>query len=324
MPTANPDADQNALLFPVAPIFDQGWLDVGAGHRIYFVQRGNPQGIPAVSVHGGPGSGSSPMQSRFFDPARYRIIQFDQRGCGQSEPAGQTINNQTADLLFDMEKLRRHNAIDRWLVVGGSWGATLAAVYAAEYPAQVSGVLLRGLFLTSDNDLRWFFHDAKTLHPAAWENFARHASPPARDNLLPWLHQVFSLERSATQAEVALAWHNWERTLSGLAPSDSSATAELDALCRRYRIQTHYLSHECWLGKASVLEACTKLLSFPVSILHGDNDQICQPDNSRAAHQACKESKLKWAAGAGHDPFHPEMVRLMRHSLDQFAHTGSF
>ena len=304
--------------------FDAGYLAVGGGHRIAYEQHGNPQGIPALVLHGGPGSSSSPAQRQFFDLADYRVIQFDQRGCGRSEPAGETSHNRTDLLLDDIESLRKHLQIGHWLVVGGSWGATLAALYAAAHPVAVSGVLLRGLFLATESDVHWFFHGAASIYPNEWSAFSDPAPRNAHAELLPWLFQVFSREDLNLQNRVAQGWFAWESALSGspaIAPQEGEV---LHKLIQRYRVQTHYLHNRCWLAEGAILNACAQLKTLPVCFLHGESDAICRPQSSLLAHQACPGSQLEWVKEAGHDPFHPGMRKAMSDALSRFARNGQF
>jgi len=308
-------------LFPAPAPFDEGWLAAGGGHRVYYSQRGNPLGIPALVIHGGPGSGSSAAQARFFDPACYRVVQFDQRGSGLSEPAGETRDNTTEQLLRDVDLLRRHLAINRWLVTGGSWGAALGAVYADRYRANVTGVLLRGIFLAQQQDIRWFFHDAASEFPAAWRTFAASAPADQRQDLLAWLHSVFTEGDEAAQTHAARSWHAWEQTLAGNTVVQSPDAETLTALCRRYRVQSHYLVNRCWLGNDAVVTACAHLCAsdFPIRFVHGELDRVCPIARARLAHIACANSTFEIAAAAGHDPFHPAMVTLTQKNLDWFV-----
>lgn len=317
-------ADGPAPLYPAAVPFDSGILRVGGGHRLAYSQRGAVDGIPALLLHGGPGSGSSPAQARFFDPGRYRVIQFDQRGCGLSQPAGETHHNRTALLLADIETLRRRLGVARWLVVGGSWGATLGAAYAAAQRPAATGVLLRGVFLSGGDDVAWFLRGAAAFHPAAWADLL-HAVPQwGHGDPLPWLGRVFAGDDAPLQEAVAAAWFAWERVLGGLPPAPAPQGEALEALCRRYRVHCHYLARRCWLGRERVLKACAGLQGVPVAILHGRADMVCRPIGAWLAHRACPGSRLQWVDGAGHDPFHPAMAAAMVAALDRFAAGGEF
>lgn len=312
------------VLYPDQLAFDSGRLALDGGHALYWEQWGSPQGRPALLLHGGPGSGTSPVLRRFFDPARYRVIAFDQRGCGRSTPRGATRHNHTAALIGDIEALRTHAGVQRWLVVGGSWGATLAAAYSATHRDAVSGVLMRGLFVPERAELEWFFQGARELFPVQWDAFAAMAPRRARRDLLQWLVRVFADGDPALQARAAQAWLAWERTLVG-APATAAPSGEaLAAAIDRYRVQSHYLARRCWLDGAGTRDACARLHGLPVRFLHGAADLVCRPGAAWRAHRGLAGSSLRWVAGAGHDPFHPAMVDAMVHALDAFATQGRF
>ncbi len=311
-------------LYPDQPAFHADRLAVGGGHSLYVEQWGRADGQPALVLHGGPGSGFSPLLRRFFDPARYRVIAFDQRGCGRSTPRGVTLHNHTAALLEDIEALRHALGIERWLVAGGSWGATLAAAYAAGHRARVAGVLLRGLFVPERAELEWFFQGARALFPLQWEAFAAAAPRRARRDLLAWLVRVFAGDDAAGQARAALAWLAWERTLTGApapAPTDGEALARA---IDRYKVQAHFLSRRCWLDGAGTRNACARLAGLPVLFLHGAADLVCRPGAAWQAQRCAAGSGMAWVPGAGHDPYHPAMVDAMVRALDAFAVGGRF
>jgi len=312
----------DARLFPPIDAYQRGWLPdsqhrergVGVTHRVAYSQWGNPAGQPVLLFHGGPGSGSGAMQPRLFDPARYRIIQFDQRGCGASLPAGECRANRTRHLLADAERLRNHLGIARWLVVGGSWGATLAACYGAAHRPAVDGIVLRGLFLTGRNDLDWFFGGSAARYPEAWVGFSA-ALPAGSGKIVERLAKVFADADPATCTRVAQAWWAWEQTLGGaLSPQPPTGEA-LAALIIRYRVQSHYLRRQCWLGEAAVLDACRRLAGLPVVLVHGSQDAICLPRNAELAYRVLPESRMIWAEGAGHDPFHPALIGALQTAL---------
>lgn len=313
-----------------AAAFDAGWLDVGHGHRIYYEQAGAPDGIPIVLLHGGPGSGSNARQREIAEPARWRIVQFDQRGAGRSTPAGETAHNHTDALIADIEALRERLGIDRWLVGGGSWGASLALAYAARHRASVSGVFLRGTFLTGRDDLDAFFYSAAAFAPAAHETFLRIVPRRWKRNIVDWLDRCFA-RGDPRCAEIAAAWQAYEMVLSGDVPStspsappvalDSDAAARLVA---KYRVQAHYLARRCFLGEAAVLRAANDLRGLPVAIVHGEHDLVCRPANAWRVHRTCAGSRLAWAIGAGHSPWHPATFALSRSALECFAESGDF
>lgn len=311
---------------PIEP-YDNGWLEVGHGHRLYYEQCGNPDGQTVLYLHGGPGSGCSPRQRRFFDPLRHRVVLFDQRGCGRSTPAGDVANNHTDALVQDIEALRRHLGISRWLVFGGSWGATLAVLWAARHRDACTGVILRGLFLAGRADLEWFFHGVSALAPQA--NSALMQDIPARwrDRVETWLDRAFSGADPARIDRVVLAWRayehalgNWPGSAALAAPSDD----EWPALRARYRVQSHYLARRCFLGEAKVLDAIARLHGLPVAIVHGSQDLVCRPQNAWRAHRTLRGSRLAWAQGAGHDPFHPASLQLLMSALATHERDGHF
>lgn len=283
-----------ACLFPAVPPRAQLLLPVDGGHLLQVQELGNPGGAPLLVLHGGPGSGASPLLARFFDPARWRILLPDQRGAGRSRPAGRTEANTTADLLADLRALRRTLGIAGWTVAGGSWGATLALAHALDKPGAIAGLLLRASFLARAADIDAF-------------------APPARRSA--WQQ---ALADDATAPAAALDWWAHERRLSGDggAVPDTAVVAAphghaLDALIARYRVQAHYLAHRCWLDAPPLLDRLHALPAVPTTLLHGTQDRICPPAGARALHQRLPHSRLRWVDGAGHDPGHPAMAAAM-------------
>ncbi len=278
-------------------------LPVGDGHVLHVAEHGAADGLPAVVLHGGPGSGGSPLLRRFFDPRRWRIVCPDQRGAGRSTPRGATAHNTTAELLADLRGVREALGIERWLVVGGSWGATLAIAHAAAEPAAVSGLLLRATFLARREDIE-AFAAAADLDLAALAH-ALHGADPA----------------AARQA--ARRWWRAEQQLAGTAPGEPDP-AQLDALVDRYRVQSHYLRADCFLDEAPLLARCAALPQVPTLLLHGSADRICPPAGAHRVAAALPHARLRWIEGAGHDPTHPAMVAAMVGALERFAAHGDF
>jgi proline iminopeptidase len=311
-----------------AAAFDSGWLDVGHGHRVYHEQAGAPDGIPVVVLHGGPGSGSSPRQRVFYDPKVFRIVQFDQRGCGRSEPMGETAHNNTAALVGDIERLREHLGIERWLVSGGSLGSTLALVYASQHRDHVSAVVLRAIFLASRSDIGWYFDRSRAVAPEAHEQFVAEIPRRWRGRIAQYLERSLRCGDADKCARLAHAWMRYEAALNGPDPALPQAVPApaggTQALCAKYKIQAHYLAQRCFLGRAAVLRAAAALRGVPVALIHGTRDLICLPQNAWRAHRACQGSRLAWAPGAGHDPFHPAMDALFREALACFAGHADF
>lgn len=319
--TDPPSSPAPAPPFPAIEPWQDGWLPVSGGHSIYFEQCGNPLGLPLLVLHGGPGSGCSPRMRQLFDPARFRIILFDQRGCGRSTPLGECAHNTTADLVADIERLRRHLGVERWLVTGGSWGAALAVAYAAAHREACLGAILRGIFLTGPTDLEWFFAGAGALFPQAWQVLDE-AAPGDRQRALPdRLFDAVRGEDAVVAAAAVRRWMQWEATLDGGSPAplpefpDAGTQA---ALLAKFRVQAHYLRHACFLGETRVLELAATLGSLPVAILHGEKDLVCRAENARRLHRALPRSRLQIVADAGHNPFVVSMQQALTDTAADF------
>lgn len=312
-------------LFPAGQPFDSGWLTVPGGHRLYVEQRGAPDGIPAVVLHGGPGSGCSPALAGFFDPQRYRVILADQRGAGQSQPVGGLEANETGDLLADIERLRGHLGIARWLVVGGSWGGTLGLLYAAARPAAVSGLLLRNPFLARQADLDWFFGGAGGRHPAAWQAWRALGAPGEPGAMLPWLVQRFRDGPDGERLALAQAWQRWESILAG-SPAGDLDEAALRLRVARYRLQLHYFAKACFLPDDAVLAAAAQLAGsgLPVHVLQGLADDVCPAAATRVLLAHLPGACVDWIEGVGHDPFAPAMRQATLRALATFAERQRF
>jgi proline iminopeptidase len=323
----NDFASPDALCQPAeAPA--SGLLDVGDGHRIYYEQCGAAAGIPVIFLHGGPGSGCSPRHRQLFDLTRYRVTLFDQRGCGRSLPRGSVQANTSDALVADIERLRQHLGIERWLVFGGSWGAGLALAYAAAHRTACLGLVLRGVFLGRASDVDWFFQQARQFLPDAWALLAAQASQGAHSDLLRWLHD--GLHGGDPQAALsrAMAWETWEASVSqrqkvapgpGLPPAEAAA-----ALVDKYRIQSHYLTNGCFWGESALLARARSLAGLPTAILHGRLDWVCRPQSAWEVHQCLPGSRLQWLDGCAHSPFEPPMSQALAQALARFAAHGNF
>lgn len=291
-------------LYPNLPALRSFWLPAGSGHALWVEEWGRSDGIPALVLHGGPGSGCSPLLRRFFDPERFRVICPDQRGAGRSRPAGAIAHNTTADLLSDLQALRRSLGLSSWLVVGGSWGAALALAHALDQPAAVNGLLLRSAFLARAQDIEGFFRGAPATLAQGWRGM-----PEA--------------PQSQAQA-LAREWWLWEQNLAGAKVTALADGQPLAAQVQRYRIQSHYLRAGCWLQAPDLPERCAGLPPVPTLLLHGTADLVCRPEAAQVLHACLPHSRLRWAEGAGHDPTHPRLAALMIEALDTFATHGTF
>jgi proline iminopeptidase len=315
-------------LYPPLEPSAHGWLPEEHGHQIYWEECGNPAGLPVLFLHGGPGSGASPAHRRFFDPAGYRIVLLDQRGCGRSTPRGELAHNSTELLVADIERLRAHLGVDGWLVVGGSWGAALALAYAARHKTACRGLVLRGVFLTGRADMEWFFAGAGTLLPEAYHSLLAPVPKSRRRDPLGW----FERSLKGTDGDAALLavrhWMAWETALSSpaLAPAGlPELPAEAaPALLDKYRLQAHYLQRQCFLGERRLLDCAARLHGLPTLFLHGRLDLVCRPEGAWRLHRTLLGSLLAWVDSAGHSPFDPPMAAAMVAATDHFLRHRAF
>lgn len=292
---------------PIEPHRD-GMLEVGDGHAVYWEESGNPAGKPVVFLHGGPGSGTGPVQRRMFDPAAYRIVLFDQRGCGKSTPHVRTFGadlatNTTWHLVDDMERLREHLGIERWQLFGGSWGATLAIAYAETHPEGVSEIVLRGVFLLRRVELNWMYGGgAGMLFPEAWATFVDAAPGEERDDLLGAYHRMINDPDPAVRARAATAWSNWEGAAVSLLPNAALTAQYADPgfAVPFARIALHYFVNGGWLEPDQLIRDAGKLAGIPGRIVQGRYDAVTPPATAWELHRAWPDSKLIMLPQAGH------------------------
>jgi len=307
-------------LSPASLPISTTWLPVAGGHRLYVEEHGEPDGIPVLVLHGGPGSGNSRAHLQFFAAGRYRVVLPDQRGAGRSEPAGCCEHNTTVDLLDDIESLRRELAIERWLVVGGSWGATLGLLYAAAHPQCVGGLLLRNPFLARACDLDAFFGGQRECCPVAWQAWEKLGAPGAPGAMLPWLVEEFASAGGARLLALVEAWHGWECALGGGSARVLSG-GEIATLVQRYRLQCHYFGQSCFLPDNAVLSAAASVAAagHPVRIVQGVSDLVCPPASASALLERLPQATCDWVPGVGHDPFAPAMQGAMHAAVAHLA-----
>ncbi len=300
------------------------WLDVGNGHRVYFEDRG-PRGAPVMLLlHGGPGSSATARQREWLDARRWRIVQFDQRGCGLSTPLGGIAHNDTQALVDDIERLRAHLGIDRWAVGAGSWGAALALVYVAAHRGCVDALVLRGSFLATRADLDWFYRDVAAIAPDAHARLMAALPSGTRADPVAYLHARFAADGDDA-LPLALTCQRYESDLDGSTqPPPRPSPHDAQRLVARYRVQMHYLVHDCFLDDGAVLRAAASLDGIPVAIVHGEHDLTCRPSNARDLQRACPDARLAWARGARHNPFHPAAAALLRDAGDCLLREGHF
>jgi proline iminopeptidase len=309
-----------------------GMLDVGDGHQIYFEQCGQSSGLSMLFLHGGPGSGCSARHRQMFDLTRDRVVLFDQRGCGRSLPRGSVQHNTSTHLVADIERLRVHLGIERWLVVGGSWGAGLALAYAAAHPAACLGLVLRGVFLGRVSDTDWFFQQAGRLLPDAWEELARHAPAGVSADPIAWLAAGVNSDQPQVAQAAAQAWSMWEQAVTDrrwVAPAPTrlagqAAQVQVQAQVDKYRVQSHYLTNGCFWGDVALLDRAAALAQMPTAILHGRLDWICRPSAAWELHRWLPGSRLQWIHEGGHSPFEPAMARALTEAMSLFSTHGHF
>lgn len=289
-------------LHPSIDPYDRRMLDVGDGHKLYVEQSGNPDGIPVVVLHGGPGGGSSPAMRRFFDPDDYRIILFDQRGCGRSRPHASIEENTTWHLVEDIEKIRLTLGVDRWVVFGGSWGATLALVYAQSHPTQVAWLVLRGVFLATQSELDWFYGGgAGRFWPELWERFEALIPEDERhDMIAAYNRRLFSGNRSQ-EVRYAKAWTGWENALASIHNAGAMIDSPADYARAFARLENHYFRNLAFLGEdREILRNMARIAHIPGTIVQGRHDMICPPTMAWKLHQSWPNSDLRMIHMAGH------------------------
>ena len=316
------DSPRKGRLYPPLEPYGKGRLDVGNGHRLYYEMSGNPQGLPVVYLHGGPGAGCVPQQRRYFDPNRYLIVMFDQRGCGRSTPYGSVEHNTTWHLVADMERLREHLGLDAWLVAGGSWGATLALAYGVSHPERCLGFLLRGVFLGTDAEIDWFMHSMGKVFPEAHGDFADHVGlPPSDPGLLDAYVERLIDPSPKNHLPAARAWARYESRCSTLHPSDVTAGGKaFDAYALSLaRLEAHYFQNHCFLQPDELLSRISVIADKPAIIVQGRYDIVCPFQNAHTLHLAWPASELRVVNDAGHSGMEPGIAQALAQGADALA-----
>jgi len=312
-------------LYPEIEPNRTGMLRVSELHEIYFEESGNPQGKPVVFVHGGPGSGTDPRQRRFFDPAAYRIILFDQRGSGRSTPFASLEENTTWDLVADMERLREHLGIERWQLFGGSWGSTLSLAYAETHPDRVTELVLRGIFLLRKKEIHWFYqHGTHAVFPDAWEGFLEPIPVEERGDLLHAYHRRLTSADPAVRDEAAKAWSIWEGRTSTLYPNPDLVArfGSYDFSLSLARIERHYfVNHAFFEHDGQLLTNAGRIRHIPAVIVQGRYDLVCPMDSAWALHRAFPEADLRIVPDAGHSAMEPGILHELIEATDRFRMT---
>jgi proline iminopeptidase len=297
-------------------------LNVDPPHQIHVEECGNPHGIPVLFVHGGPGAGCEPYHRRFFDPARYRIILFDQRGAGRSTPHALLEGNTTADLVADMERIRCHLGVDRWLIFGGSWGSTLALIYAQRYPDRLLGLILRGIFLCRRHEIQWFYQSgASRIFPDHWHDFIAPIPAAERHDMVAAYYKRLTSENEIERMRAARAWSIWEGRTSSLYsnPDVVDHFANPFTALSLARIECHYFIHNSFIAEDQILQNVDRLQSIPGVIVHGRYDVVCPVENAWQLHQLWPGSELHIIADAGHSALEPGITSALITATDEFA-----
>lgn len=295
-------------LYPEIKPYATHRLAVDKPHQLYIEECGNPEGLPVVFVHGGPGAGCEPYHRRFFDPNVYRIVLFDQRGCGRSTPHAELTGNTTPALVADMEVIRQHLKIDKWVVFGGSWGSTLGLVYAQAHPEMVTGLILRGIFLCSRREIQWFYQDgASRIFPDYWEDFIRPIPEAERSDLVRAYYKRLVGDDEVARMAAAKAWSLWEGRAATLQLSKSVVDhfARPSTALSLARIECHYFINDSFLEDDQILRNAHRLADIPAIIVHGRYDLVCPVENAWALHRAWPQATLKIIADAGHSASEP-------------------
>ena len=308
-------------LYPPIDPYDQRMLDVGDGHRVYVEQCGNPEGIPVIVLHGGPGGGCSPAMRRYFDPSVYRIVLFDQRGCGRSRPHASVVNNTTWHLVDDIELIRRTLDVDAWIVFGGSWGATLALIYAEAHPGHVRQLVLRGVFLMTQGELDWFYGGgAGKFWPEVWARFVALVPEDERGDLIGAYHRRLFSGDMALETRFARAWSAWENALASIHSAGQGGEAPGDYARAFARLENHYFINAGFLEfDGQILAHAGRIKHIPGTIVQGRYDMICPPDSAYALSQAWPAGQLKMVRNAGHALSEPGISAELVRTMDRIA-----
>lgn len=315
--------DLRTLYPPIEP-YESGMLPVGNGHELYWEKCGNPSGKPVVFLHGGPGGGAGPNHRRQFDPERYNILVFDQRGCGRSTPFASLEANTTQHLVADIERLRTEvMGCERWQVFGGSWGSTLSLAYAEAHPDRVTELVLRGVFLFGQSEVDWLYREggASSIYPDGWEEFVSVIPEGERGDLLEAYHRRLTSDDEAVQLQAAKAWSKWEGVTVTLLPSPETLEdfTEPRKAIAVARIENHYMRHGGWLEEGQLLRGVERIRHIPCIIVQGRHDSCTPPVAAWALHRAWPEAELQIVADGGHLYSEPGILDGLIRATDRFA-----
>ena len=310
------------VLFPELKPYARYQIKVSDIHELYVDEAGNPDGIPVLFVHGGPGGACDASSRRFYDPAEFRIITFDQRGCGRSTPHGELRENTTAHLIDDMEAIRTRLKVDKWVLFGGSWGSTLSLLYAIQFPERVLAMVLRGIFLCRKKDFDWLYKEgANRVFPDAWEDFSQHIPAEERQDLLSAYMKRLTGDDELVRMAAAKAWSAWEGSCSKLRPSPETLakfTKPHNALALA-RIEAHYFMSQGFVEENHILKNVSSISSIPGRIIHGRYDIVCPLDNAHSLHKLWGNSELHIVRDAGHSASEPGSIDALLRAVQDIA-----
>lgn len=316
------DGTRRRTLYPAIEPYDSGMYDTGEGHQVYWEVCGNKDGTPVVFLHGGPGGGCNESHRRLFDPARYKIVLFDQRGCGRSTPHADLSNNTTWHLVSDIEKLREMLKIDKWVVFGGSWGSTLALAYSQCHADRVKALVLRGVFTLRRFELEWYYQwGASLFHPEKWERFLSPVAEKDRGNLIKAYNDILTGPDEAKKLAAARVWSVWEGQTVTLMPDQSNVDHFADdkfALAFA-RIENHYFYNQGWLKEGQLIDDAAKLIGIPGIIVQGRYDMACPAASAYDLHKSWPGSELNIVEDAGHAYNEPGILHQLILATDRFA-----
>lgn len=291
-------------------------------HEIYVEESGDPNGIPVLFIHGGPGGGCDEQSRRFFDPERYRIICFDQRGSGRSKPFAELENNTSQHLVDDIEKIRNHLNINHWMLFGGSWGSTLALLYAQTHPNKILSMILRGIFLCRDKDIRWLYQEgASRIFPDEWKHFLQPIPESERDDMVKAYYKVLTSQNELKRMSAAKAWSGWEGVCSTLKanPKLKAHFSDPHVAMAMARIEAHFFINKGFIERDQILENIDKVKNIPAIIIHGRYDMVCPLDNALDLYDAWENTELHIVREAGHSAFEPAITDALIKATDTMA-----
>ena len=307
-------------MFPPIEPLETGRLEPDGHHAVYWEVSGNPAGRPVVFLHGGPGAGASADHRRFFDPAHYRIVLYDQRGAGRSTPLGELADNTTGHLVADIEALREHLGIARWMVFGGSWGSTLGLAYAQAHPDRVTALVLRGIFLCRRSEIDWFLYGMRQIYPETWRAFAEFLPEAERGDILAAYHKRLVDPDPAVHLPAARAWSTYEGACSTLLPSPETVAAfGADRMALGLaRIEAHYFANDIFLPENALLEGIDRIRNVPAVIVQGRYDVVCPIVTADELHRAWPEADYRVIPDAGHSALEPGIRRALVAATERF------